>query len=117
MVELVYNYGDVNGHTEMCCYLEDEGTLTTSLRQCGAKVYGRRTENEVSRILEIPDCHVLDVIQMLEREIANSKTPFINTLPMGDDVFECEEYYMHLEVLARHILLIDILYKWHEVSE
>ena len=117
MVKLTYNYGDVNGHTEMACYLEDEGTLTTSLRQCGAKVYGCRTENEVSRILEIPNDRVLDVIQMLEREIANSKTPFINTLPTGDDVIECEEYYMHLEVLARHILLIDILYKWHEVSE
>lgn len=117
MIKLTYNYGDVNGHTEMACYLEDEGTLTTSLRQCGAKVYGCRTENEVSRILEIPDGCVLDVIQMLEREIANSKTPFINTLPTGDDVFECEEYYMHLEVLARHILLIDVLYKWHEISE
>ena len=117
MIKLTYNYGDVNGHTEMACYLEDEGALTTSLRQCGAAVYECRTENEVSRILEIPNNRVLDVIQMLEREIANSKTPFINTLPTGDDVFECEEYYMHLEVLARHILLIDILYKWHEVSE
>ena len=117
MVKLTYNYGDVNGHTEMACYLEDEGSLTTSLRQCGASVYGCRTGDRISRILEIPDCHVLDVVQMLEREIADRGTPFINTLPTGDEVIECEEYYMHLEVLARHILLIDVLYKWHEVSE
>lgn len=117
MVKLTYNYGDVSGHTEMACYLEDEGTLTTALRQCGARVYGRREGNEISRILEIPNYHVLDVIQMLEREIADAGTPFINTLPAGDEVTECEEYYIHLEVLARHILLIDILYKWQEVSE
>ena len=117
MVKLTYNYCDVNGHTEMACYLEDEGILATSLRQCGARVYGYRVGNKISRILEIPNCHVLDVIQMLEREIADSGTPFINTLPTGDEVTECEEYYMHLEVLARHILLIDVLRKWQEVSE
>lgn len=116
MVRLVYNYGEVSGHIEMACCLEEGTPLYKTLKQipnviiCGIEENGELTK----RRLDIPNAKVLDVIRALEDDI--EEKPIMDKLPVGDWVTENDKYYIHMENLMREILIIDILYKWQEIS-